>query len=65
MPVTHCKKKTYMRAEKPLSDPGQEKKPLGGMDLKAGDFNALKDDLDRALTFKDIVGRSRAIKKIS
>lgn len=53
-----------MRAEKPLLDTGQEKNSLGEMDLKAGDFNALKADHDRALTFKDILGRSRAIKKI-
>lgn len=45
-------------------DAGQEKKSLGEIGLKAGDFNALKSDQDQALTFKDILGRSRAIKKI-
>jgi transcriptional regulator with PAS, ATPase and Fis domain len=64
MTINHCKKKTYLREEKPLFEVRQELKPSEKIVGRIDEFNALEEDNARGLVFKNILGQSRAVKKI-
>lgn len=53
-----------MRAEKTLCETGRENTLPEEVEIKTGKLHAVEEENARALTFKDILGQSRAIKKI-